>query len=406
MNGPLPSIKTAVIIAAAGTSSRMGTSSRKGTSVRKQYLPLGSGTVLSEALKPFLNTLHCETVAVTIPSDENDSAALSALHADSSMEGLLAHTKLLFVHGGKTRQESVKCALESIAESDAKPDIVLIHDAARPFVTEKIICDTAYAAAEHGAAAPVVTPVDTQKETDGHGLIIRHLQRSLLAAVQTPQAFFFEKLLDAHRKAQQDGCAYTDDTEIWDKYEGRVVTVPGDACNKKITFPSDMDIKMDTGHRIIHTGLGYDIHPLVRERKLLLGGISIPFDKGEAGHSDGDVLLHAVTDALLGAAGLGDIGSFFPPEDETWKDADSSQLLKTVWQKITAAGWHLVNMDCIVKLEQPKFLPYREAVCHSIAGILGVDSSCVFVKAKTGEKMGDVGHGDAVESWCSCLLEK
>jgi 2-C-methyl-D-erythritol 4-phosphate cytidylyltransferase / 2-C-methyl-D-erythritol 2,4-cyclodiphosphate synthase len=406
MNGLLPSIKTAVIIAAAGTSSRMGTSSRRGTSVRKQYLPLGNGTVLSESLKPFLNALHCEIVVVTIPADESDSTALSALRADSTIQGLLSHTKLLFVHGGKTRQESVKCALELIALSDEIPDIVLIHDAARPFVTEKIICDTAYAAAEHGASVPVVTPVDTQKETDGHGIIIRHLQRNLLAAVQTPQAFLFERLLEAHRKAQQDGCAYTDDTEIWDKYEGRVVTVPGDAGNRKITFFSDIDSNMNTNHTIIHTGLGYDIHPLVQERKLLLGGIAIPFDKGEAGHSDGDVLLHAVTDALLGAAGLGDIGSFFPPEEKAWKDADSSLLLKTVWQKITEAGWQLVNMDCIVKLEQPKFLPYREAVCRSIAGILGVDSSCVFVKAKTGEKMGDVGHGDAVEAWCSCLLEK
>ena len=378
-----------------------------GTVVRKQYLPLGKGTVLSEAVKPFLRSLHCTVLVITIPSDENESAVNAALSADKEIYSLLQQTKLLFVHGGKTRQESVKRALEAIAALPAPDaDIILVHDAARPFVTDSIICTTAAAAVEHGAAVPVVVPVDTQKETDGRGMIIRHLQRSMTAAVQTPQAFLFVPFLEAHRKALNDGCTYTDDTEIWDKYVGRVFTVPGDVCNKKITFASDIDKTMNSSQTIIHTGLGYDIHPLISGRRLLLGGVELPFDKGEAGHSDGDVLLHAVTDALLGAAGLGDIGSFFPSEDIKWKDADSAFLLRTVWQEITAAGWHLVNIDCIVKLEQPKFLPYRNMVCSSIAGILGTDTANVFVKAKTGEKMGDVGKGSAIEAWCSCLLQK
>jgi 2-C-methyl-D-erythritol 4-phosphate cytidylyltransferase / 2-C-methyl-D-erythritol 2,4-cyclodiphosphate synthase len=399
-NNILSSVNTAVVMAAAGSSSRMG------IPVRKQYLPLGEGTVLSEAVKPFLLSLHCTILIIAIPADEDESYAKEALFSDKNMASFLAQTKLVFVHGAETRQASVKCALEAIALSGSKIDIVLIHDAARPFVTGKIICGTAAAAIEHGASVPVVVPVDTQKETDGHGIIIRHLQRSKLAAVQTPQAFLFTRLLEAYRKAASDGCSYTDDTEIWDKYAGQVVTVPGDVCNKKITFASDMDNTKNNTRTVIHTGLGYDIHPLVPGRRLLLGGVDIPFDKGEAGHSDGDVLFHAITDALLGASGLGDIGSFFPPEDNTWKNADSAFLLKTVWQKVTAAGWHLVNMDCVVKLEQPKFLPYRGAVCNSIAGILGTGTENVFVKAKTGEKMGDVGNGSAVEAWCSCLLEK
>ena len=156
----------------------------------------------------------------------------------------------------------------------------------------------------------------------------------------------------------------------------------------------------------IRTGLGYDKHILVEGRKLMLGGVEIPFDKGEAGHSDGDVLLHAITDALLGAAALGDIGSYFPPSDPQWKDADSKMLLQTVWKDITAAGWHLGNLDCVIALEQPKFLPHRDAVRASIAAVLGVQPEQIFVKAKTGEKTGDVGTGKVVEAFASFLLTR
>ena len=157
---------------------------------------------------------------------------------------------------------------------------------------------------------------------------------------------------------------------------------------------------------MIRIGSGYDIHRLAEGRKLLLGGIEIPFSKGEEAHSDGDVLLHAIIDALLGASALGDIGSFFPPEDEQWKDASSVSLLKIVWNKILEDGWHLENLDCIVKLEKPKFLPYRAKVIKAIAECLGVNENQVFVKAKTAEKLDSVGASLAVEAWCSCLLSK
>ena len=157
---------------------------------------------------------------------------------------------------------------------------------------------------------------------------------------------------------------------------------------------------------MIRIGSGYDIHRLSEGRKLLLGGIEIPFSKGEEAHSDGDVLLHAIIDALLGASALGDIGSFFPPEDEQWKDASSVSLLKIVWNKILEDGWHLENLDCIVKLEKPKFLPKRQEVISSIAKILGVENERVFVKAKTGEKLPPVGTGDAIEAYVVCLLNK
>ncbi len=157
---------------------------------------------------------------------------------------------------------------------------------------------------------------------------------------------------------------------------------------------------------MIRVGLGYDIHRLIEGRRLLLGGVELPFEKGEDGHSDGDVLYHAITDAILGASGLGDIGSFFPPEDMKWKDADSAELLKTVMQKVREAGWHIENLDCVVKLEKPKFIPYRTQVIESIARTLEVAPEQVFVKAKTGEKLPPVGTSDAVEATVACLLSK
>ena len=157
---------------------------------------------------------------------------------------------------------------------------------------------------------------------------------------------------------------------------------------------------------MIRVGLGYDIHRLIEGRPLILGGIVLPFEKGEDGHSDGDVLFHAITDAVLGAAGLGDIGSFFPPEEMQWKDADSAKLLQTVMEKVRATGWHIENIDCVIKLEKPKFIPYRHQVIESVARALQIQPEQVFVKAKTGEKLPPVGTSEAVEATAVCLLSK
>lgn len=157
---------------------------------------------------------------------------------------------------------------------------------------------------------------------------------------------------------------------------------------------------------MIKVGLGYDLHRLVPGRKLILGGVTFDFERGEDGHSDGDVLLHAITDAILGAAGLGDIGSYFPPEDMKWKDADSADLLRTVMADINAAHWKIENIDCVIKLERPKFIPKRQEVIDSVARILGIENSRVFIKAKTGEKLPPVGTSEAVEAECVCLLSR
>ena len=157
---------------------------------------------------------------------------------------------------------------------------------------------------------------------------------------------------------------------------------------------------------MIRVGIGYDLHRLVAGRKLLLGGVELPFEKGEDGHSDGDLLFHAITDAILGASGLGDIGSFFPPEDDKWKNADSAELLRTVMKEVLAKGWQIENIDCVVKLEKPKFIPYRQQVIESIARVLEVPADRIFVKAKTGEKLPPIGTSDAVEAYVVCLLSK
>ncbi|MCR5605796.1 MAG: 2-C-methyl-D-erythritol 2,4-cyclodiphosphate synthase [Treponema sp.] len=400
-------MQIAIILTAAGSSTRMG------TKCKKEYLPLLDGTVLSTGAKIFFSlpnfSKYISFFIVTHPVN-GKAEAEKALFTDESLKSIIEknNTRLLFTEGGKDREESVRNALLLLEkEQFEKNGLVLIHDGARPYVTKKIIEDVITTTVEKGSAVPALQPTDTQKEIDSAGRIIRHLKRSSLAAVQTPQGFIFAPLLSAHKKAAADKNSYTDDTEIWDKYSGQatVQTVQGDSCNKKITWPED--IPMNNNNAIcIHTGLGYDLHPLVEGRKLLLGGIVIPYEKGEAGHSDGDVLLHAITDALLGASGLGDIGSYFPPTDAKWKDADSKELLKKVWFDIKKAGWNLVNLDAVIALEKPKFLPYRNEVIKSIADILEVKENQVFVKAKTGEKMGKIGRGEAIEVYASCLLQK
>ena len=157
---------------------------------------------------------------------------------------------------------------------------------------------------------------------------------------------------------------------------------------------------------MIRVGIGYDLHRLVEGRRLLLGGVELPFEKGEDGHSDGDVLFHAITDAVLGASGLGDIGSFFPPEDNKWKNADSADLLRTVMKEVRSQGWQIENIDCVIKLEKPKFIPYRQQVIETIASVLGIEADRVFVKAKTGEKLAPIGTSEAVEAYVVCLLSK
>lgn len=467
----------AVIVTAAGSSTRMG-----GQKKEYRFLPDGGGTVLSAATEAFLSTIPSEssfpssptnsitdhilhprltTVVITLPPDSGEDGAKAARQALFASPRLAAIWKddaapyaennevqgkpqLVMMEGGQSRQESVFKALQALEQPSVAPtgstrnklpppDLVLIHDGARPFVSHKEIQEVVAATINHGAAACGIPPVDTQKEMNQQGFILRHLDRSKLVAIQTPQGFAFKPLLEAHRKAVSAGFNTTDDTAIWGEYVGPVKITPGSVNNKKITFPSDLEnypgshcpdvdspdhkprsntendddaTEPRSNTMKIRTGLGYDLHRLAEGRQLILGGVPIPFHKGETGHSDGDVLLHAITDALLGAAGLTDIGELFPPSNPQWKGADSRQLLEAAWKLVVEVGWRLENLDCVVAIQEPKLLPHRTAIRESVAAILQVEVDQVFVKAKTGEKLGPVGNGEAVEVWATCLLTR
>lgn len=391
--------RAALVLLAGGSSARMGQLGKK------EFFPLGGGTVLSCAVHAFLATNLFSMVAVVYPAGELNATKKSffALPANSDFA-----EQISFVQGGKTRQESVLRALRSIkkkCKQNEMPRTVLIHDGARPFVSSALVRKTLEAAQRFGAAVPALEPVETQKEIDSHNKIVRHLQRKRLAAVQTPQGFDFEKILQFHERAKKDLLECTDDTEIWDNYaEQKTRVIPGENENIKITYPKDIaDNSFETESRI---GLGYDVHRLAEGRPLVLGGVDIPFEKGEVGHSDGDALLHAITDAVLGAAALGDIGSFFPDTDEQWRGADSKRLLSLAWSDVRNSGWQLQNLDCVIKMQRPKFIPYRETVRNTIAAILGVPPERIFVKAKTAEGLGEVGRGEAIECQAICLLKR
>lgn len=397
-----------LILTAAGSSTRMG------GGIKKEYLPLENSTVLAKGLKSFLKSADFNLIIITCPKYKEEDAK-KAVFCDKEVCALLEKkdSNLIFCHGSDTRQKSVYSALLKAEEYFLKKDLsltplVLIHDGARPFVTEKIIKETINAVLAHSAAAPGITPSDTQKEITQDFKIKKHLVRKNLTSIQTPQGFMLKALIECHKKALNLNKEFTDDTEIWDSFpeiteNKRVQIVEGSPCNIKITYPQDLKLKEK---KMIRVGLGTDLHRLVEGRRLMIGGIEIPSEKGEEGHSDGDVLLHAITDALLGASGLGDIGSYFPPEDNKWKNADSKELLKKVWQDVRNAGWSLGNLDCVIELESPKFLPWRNKVIESIADILKTESCRVFVKAKTNEKLDSVGRTEAVKAYCSCLLEK
>lgn len=402
----------AFVLVAAGSSNRMGGLGKK------EYLPLNGGSVLSEAALVFLKTKLFSTAVIVHPKN-GLAAAKKAFYQNPLVAELSQGLKVIFTPGGDTRQGSVFNALKvlekSCKESQAQkaaaaksPRLVLIHDGARPFLSPSLVKKTVSATLKYGAAVPALQPVETQKEMDSSSRISRHLKRSSLAAVQTPQGFLFPEILECHKKALKDkAAAFTDDTEIWDNYSDKKTRViPGEPGNIKITYPKDFGATIIDAPTIFRVGLGTDLHRLVAGRKLILGGVVIPHNKGEDGHSDGDALLHAITDALLGAAALGDIGSYFPPEDNKWKDADSAKLLQAAWKDVKKAGWKLQNLDCVVHLQEPKFLPHRQKVRQSIARILGVDIEQVFVKAKTGERVGPVGLCQAVETKAICLLCK
>lgn len=304
------------------------------------------------------------------------------------------------VRGGASRAASVKMGLAACAGAS----LIAIHDGARPFVSPALISRTIEAAAEVGAAAPALPLKDTVKRVE-EGMVADTVPRHSLRAVQTPQVFdgaAFPKAFDAIDPAGYEGI--TDDCLVMEKAGRPVRLVVGEEANRKITIPEDLKTVEQKTNVLPRIGQGYDVHRLVEGRRLVLGGVDVPFEKGLLGHSDADVLLHAVADALLGAAALGDIGAHFPDSDPAYKDADSLALLKKTAALVRAAGFAVGNLDATLICQRPKLLGYIPQMRENIAGATGAPVGAVSVKATTEEGLGFTGAGEGISALCVALL--
>ena len=297
------------------------------------------------------------------------------------------------VHGGSRRQDSVAIGL---AATDA--DVVVVHDGARPLASPELFRATISAVAAGADAAVATSPLtDTLKQVDGNR-IIATLDRSMHALAQTPQAFRRTRLVEALEYAETQGVTVTDEATLIEQMGGGVAATEGARTNMKLTVQEDLRIMealvTPSGHP--RTGIGYDVHRLVSGRPLVLGGVQIPFARGLDGHSDADVLLHAIADAVLGSWALGDIGRHFPPSDPAFKGIDSRQLLSEVRRLLHEAGGEVVGVDATVAAEAPKLAPHTEAMRGEIASCLAIPIAAVSVKATTNEALGFVGRAEGI----------
>ncbi len=308
-------------------------------------------------------------------------------------QALAALTGYEVVIGGATRQESVRNGLSAIAAAGGAKNI-LIHDAARPFLSSKMISSLVSALGAESAAIPVLPAIDTMiNASDGRAGDT--VDRNMLWRVQTPQAFDFEKLVQAHSQWIGSNDA-TDDAQIFRAAGHEVVIVDGDEALNKYTTASDFAEQSEENMTQIRTGMGFDVHQLAAGEELWLGGLKIDHDKGLAGHSDADVLLHALTDALLGAVGAGDIGDHFPPSDPKWRGASSDKFVEFAASVIRDKGGCINNVDMTVICEAPKIKPHREAMRQNVAKMLNISLDRVSVKATTTERLGFTGRGEGI----------
>jgi 2-C-methyl-D-erythritol 4-phosphate cytidylyltransferase/2-C-methyl-D-erythritol 2,4-cyclodiphosphate synthase len=366
-----------------------GGGSRAGAGGPKQYRVLLGRPVLRHSLELF--TAHREIGAVQTVIRHEDVA-------DYAAASLGLPKCLPAVPGGKTRQASVFAGLESL-ETTA-PRFVLVHDAARPFTDETLLARAIEAARKHGAAIPAVAISDTIKRVDAAGAIVGNLKRSELRAAQTPQVFRFDELLAAHRRAARETRDdFTDDAALMEWAGTPVATFEGSRSNIKLTTPDDFArAAADAAQRLgdVRTGTGYDVHAFGPGDHVTLGGVRIPFERALSGHSDADVLLHALTDAVLGAIGDGDIGAHFPPSDEKWRGADSGVFLRFAADRIRERGGMIAHLNGTLICEAPKIAPHREAMRERIAAICGIETGRVGVQATTNEGMGFIGRGEGI----------
>ena len=360
-----------------------GRGTRLGTDTPKQFLPLGGKTVLRHAAEAFLDHPAVDRVRVVIAAGDRP-------RHDEALSGLAVMEP---VPGGPSRQDSALRGLESLCGSP--PRLVLIHDAARPFPGPGTIERTVRALERHPAAAPALPLTDTIKEAHG-GLVDRTVDRSRLRSVQTPQGFRFPQILAAHRAAAAREA--TDDAAVAEQAGLEVALVAGSKANIKITTEDDLVLarRLLGGEGTQRTGFGFDVHAFGPGDSVTLCGVEIPHDRGLIGHSDADAALHAVTDALFGAVGAGDIGMHFPPADPVWRGAASEVFLRRAADLVAEAGGAVVNIDLTIVCESPRIGPHRATMRARLAGLLGVDAGRVNVKATTTEGLGFTGRGEGV----------
>jgi len=386
----------AALIVAAGRGLRAG------AEAPKQYRRLGGVPVLCRTLAPFLGDDRIGTVRVVIGAGD-------AARYDDAIGYLpeAARARLTApIDGGETRQDSVRAGLEALAAAGFVGS-VLVHDAARPFVSPALIDRAIAASGEHVAAIPALAVTDTVKRVDAAGQIAETLPREQLVSVQTPQAFAFKPLLAAHRGAHAASASgFTDDSAIMEWAGHRVATFAGDPMNLKLTYPGDFELAEQRLARpfVTRIGTGYDVHAFADGDHVWLGGIRIPHGRGVTAHSDGDVALHALTDAVLGALADGDIGSHFPPSDPQWRGASSDRFLAFAAERVRQRGGRIDHLDLTIVCEGPKVGPHREAIRARIAEIAGLRLDQVGAKATTSERLGFTGRGEGLAALATATI--
>lgn len=365
------------IIAAAGRGKRLG------SSLPKQFLKVRGRTILEMSVEAFEQNKYVDEIFVAANADYCELT-------EKLCRGFSKLKKI--VAGGAERQDSVRAALDCLRGENG---IVLVHDAARPFVSEAVINAVIEGTADFGAAIPTVPAKDTIRQVDGTGS--RTLQRETLARVQTPQGFRISLIKHAFEKAQAEGFLGTDDASLVERMGINISMVQGEDANRKITTREDLETEM-------RIGTGYDVHRLVEGRPLVLCGEQIPYEKGLLGHSDADVALHALMDAMLGAAGLGDIGKHFPDTDERYRGISSMKLLQKTAELLREAGYFLGNADITIIAQRPKIAGYIPKMRANIAAIMNCDENKINIKGTTTEKLGFVGREEGIASEAVCIL--
>jgi 2-C-methyl-D-erythritol 4-phosphate cytidylyltransferase/2-C-methyl-D-erythritol 2,4-cyclodiphosphate synthase len=382
-------MSTAVIIVAAGRGSRAGFGE-----IPKQYQAVGGTPVLRRSIDAFLDSgLTDQLVPVIGPDDAGPYAKIAP------PDGRLSAP----VPGGATRQASVRAGLAALA--DSAPDKVLIHDAARPFAGTDLIARVVRALDTADAVIPVLPVANTLKAvTDG--TVTATVARDGLFAAETPQGFRYDLIRDAHERAAAARKEFTDDAAVAEWAGIPVKTVAGNPANVKLTTADDIAaadrrLTLEAALRLgdVRVGVGYDVHPFGPGDDVMLGGVPVPHTRGLLGHSDADVMLHALTDAVLGAIGDGDIGAHFPPSDDKWKGAASSAFLAEAAARVRARGGMIAHLDVTYLGEAPKVGPHREAMRASIAEIAGIAIARVGVQATTNEGLGFIGRGEGAAAY-------